>query len=214
MCVCSSDASIMCARSVQRRDSWALVGAPGVWPAQHDRLRRPFLREGAGFEALLERRAQKIEEIRYSRPHRQKCCAPDHDPRSLLPPHLPAHMLSWCARRAGAHLARRCPAQASLRAHLRGAASQTSPDGDAAAGASAADFTLSEEQGEFQRVAEAFAREQLAPFSARWDAEHHFPVDTLRRAAELGFGGLYVGEDVGGEPQRRRPLVGRSPPPR
>eukprot|EP00951_Prasinocladus_malaysianus_P025246 scaffold220725_cov48-Prasinocladus_malaysianus.AAC.2 len=32
----------------------------------------------------------------------------------------------------------------------------------------------------------------------RWDFEGHFPVDKLRAAAELGFGGIYVKEDVGG----------------
>eukprot|EP00850_Spirogloea_muscicola_P000687 SM000002S05767 [mRNA] locus=s2:2067372:2071690:- [translate_table: standard] len=32
----------------------------------------------------------------------------------------------------------------------------------------------------------------------RWDEEKHFPVDTLRRAAALGFGGLYCRDDVGG----------------
>jgi hypothetical protein len=64
---------------------------------------------------------------------------------------------------------------------------------------------LTEEQAEFKRVADAFAREELLPFAAQWDAEHHFPVDTLRRAAALGFGGLYVGDDVGGAPALRTP---------
>ena len=60
------------------------------------------------------------------------------------------------------------------------------------------DFALTPDQAEFQRTAEAFARDSLLPFSARWDAEHHFPVDALRQAAALGFGGLYVRGDVGG----------------
>ncbi|KAL4517780.1 hypothetical protein Ndes2526A_g02159 [Nannochloris sp. 'desiccata'] len=64
--------------------------------------------------------------------------------------------------------------------------------------ASSSDFTLSGEQAEFQRVAEDFARERLAPQSAQWDAEHHFPVGVLQEAAALGFGGIYVSEDVGG----------------
>jgi alkylation response protein AidB-like acyl-CoA dehydrogenase len=38
----------------------------------------------------------------------------------------------------------------------------------------------------------------MAPHSARWDEEKHFPVDVLRQAAALGFGGVYVREDVGG----------------
>jgi alkylation response protein AidB-like acyl-CoA dehydrogenase len=47
-------------------------------------------------------------------------------------------------------------------------------------------------------VARAFSLEELAPNSARWDAEAFFPVETMRQAAALGFAGLYVKEDVGG----------------
>ncbi|MDX5394276.1 MAG: acyl-CoA dehydrogenase family protein [Caulobacteraceae bacterium] len=60
------------------------------------------------------------------------------------------------------------------------------------------DFELSEEQRALVAAAEAFAAAELAPHSARWDAEGMFPVVTLRKAAELGFAGLYVGEDIGG----------------
>ncbi|MDX5331225.1 MAG: acyl-CoA dehydrogenase family protein [Caulobacteraceae bacterium] len=60
------------------------------------------------------------------------------------------------------------------------------------------DFELSEEQRALVAAAEAFAAAELAPHSAWWDAEGIFPVDTLRKAAELGFAGLYVGEDIGG----------------
>ena len=59
-------------------------------------------------------------------------------------------------------------------------------------------FELSEDQRVLQAAAEAFAAAELAPNSARWDAEHHFPVDTLRKAAELGFAAIYLSEDVGG----------------
>jgi hypothetical protein len=60
------------------------------------------------------------------------------------------------------------------------------------------DFTLSEDQRAIQEMAQAFARDELAPHSARWDEESHFPVDVLRQAAGLGFAGVYVQEDVGG----------------
>ena len=43
-----------------------------------------------------------------------------------------------------------------------------------------------------------FARNELLPHAAEWDATENFPVAALRRAAELGFGGIYVAEDVGG----------------
>ncbi len=60
------------------------------------------------------------------------------------------------------------------------------------------DFSLSEDQLAIQDVAEAFARDRLAPNAARWDEDKHFPVDVLREAAALGFAGLDVREDVGG----------------
>src|SRR5437667_7934708 len=60
------------------------------------------------------------------------------------------------------------------------------------------DFDLSEEQRATQDTARAFAREEMMPFARQWDEEEFFPVDTLRRAAALGFGGIYVAADVGG----------------
>jgi alkylation response protein AidB-like acyl-CoA dehydrogenase len=60
------------------------------------------------------------------------------------------------------------------------------------------DFTLTDDQRAIEDAARAFAAAELAPCSARWDAESHFPVDVLRKAAGLGFAGLYVQEDVGG----------------
>ena len=59
-------------------------------------------------------------------------------------------------------------------------------------------FELNEEQRAFQDVAQAFARDNLSPFAAEWDAKSIFPVETMRKAAALGFAGLYVREDVGG----------------
>ena len=60
------------------------------------------------------------------------------------------------------------------------------------------DFTLSAEQEAFRALAQSFAENELAPFAAEWDRDCTFPVDTLRKAAALGFGGIYVGDDVGG----------------
>jgi len=59
-------------------------------------------------------------------------------------------------------------------------------------------FTLSEEQQAFQATARAFARAQMMPYARDWDENEIFPVETLRQAAALGFGGIYVKEDVGG----------------
>ena len=59
-------------------------------------------------------------------------------------------------------------------------------------------FDLTEDQQAIWDAAHAFAQAELAPHSARWDEEAHFPVDVLRQAASLGFAGIYVREDVGG----------------
>jgi alkylation response protein AidB-like acyl-CoA dehydrogenase len=60
------------------------------------------------------------------------------------------------------------------------------------------DFELSDEQRAFQETARTFAREQMMPFARDWDEGEIFPVETLRQAAALGFGGIYVKDDVGG----------------
>ena len=59
-------------------------------------------------------------------------------------------------------------------------------------------FDLTQDQQAIWDAAHAFAAAELAPHSARWDEEKHFPVDVLRQAASLGFASIYVREDVGG----------------
>jgi alkylation response protein AidB-like acyl-CoA dehydrogenase len=60
------------------------------------------------------------------------------------------------------------------------------------------DFALSDEQRLLQDTARGFARERMMPFAREWDEGEIFPVETLRHAAELGFAGMYVRDDVGG----------------
>lgn len=60
------------------------------------------------------------------------------------------------------------------------------------------DFNLSEDQIAFQGMARNFAAEVFAPNAEKWDEEKTFPVMELRKAAELGFAGIYVGEEHGG----------------
>src|SRR5436309_14989973 len=60
------------------------------------------------------------------------------------------------------------------------------------------DFDLSEEQRAIQDTARDFARAEMMPFAREWDERETFPVETLRKAAALGFGGIYVKDDVGG----------------
>ncbi|MBD8875069.1 acyl-CoA dehydrogenase family protein [Roseibium polysiphoniae] len=60
------------------------------------------------------------------------------------------------------------------------------------------DFSLSEDQRAFRDMASAFARDEMEPYAREWDEKAYFPQETLRQAASLGFGGIYVREDVGG----------------
>jgi alkylation response protein AidB-like acyl-CoA dehydrogenase len=60
------------------------------------------------------------------------------------------------------------------------------------------DFDLSKEQRAMKETAHAFARDEMMPYARQWDEEESLPINTLRRAAALGFAGIYVGADVGG----------------
>lgn len=60
------------------------------------------------------------------------------------------------------------------------------------------DFSLSDEQQAYVDSARTFARAEMAPFAARWDAESYFPIQTLAKAGELGFMALYTPEAAGG----------------
>ncbi len=60
------------------------------------------------------------------------------------------------------------------------------------------DFELSDDQRAFQELARDFAAREMAPHAAEWDEKSIFPVETLRKAAALGFAAIYVKGDVGG----------------
>ncbi|HEY0599804.1 isobutyryl-CoA dehydrogenase [Brevundimonas sp.] len=60
------------------------------------------------------------------------------------------------------------------------------------------DFALTDDQRAIQDAARAFAEAELAPHSADWDETKHFPVDVMKHAAEMGFCGIYTGEEHGG----------------
>ncbi|CAN5220041.1 isobutyryl-CoA dehydrogenase [soil metagenome] len=59
-------------------------------------------------------------------------------------------------------------------------------------------YQLSTEQRGLVDVVRGFAEAELAPHAIEWDQEKHFPVETIKRAGELGLGGIYVREDAGG----------------
>jgi alkylation response protein AidB-like acyl-CoA dehydrogenase len=59
-------------------------------------------------------------------------------------------------------------------------------------------FDLTDEQRQIQELAQQFTADALTPFAGEWDEKHIFPRDTIRQAAELGFGAIYVSEESGG----------------
>ncbi|HEX9964921.1 MAG TPA: acyl-CoA dehydrogenase family protein [Allosphingosinicella sp.] len=59
-------------------------------------------------------------------------------------------------------------------------------------------FDLTDEQRQIQEMARNFTADAITPHAAEWDEKHIFPRDTIREAAALGFGSIYVSEESGG----------------
>ena len=59
-------------------------------------------------------------------------------------------------------------------------------------------FELTDDQLAYQDAARSFARGEMAPHAARWDETSEFPLDTIARAGEIGFCGIYTPEALGG----------------
>src|ERR1700754_938206 len=64
-------------------------------------------------------------------------------------------------------------------------------------------FTLNEDQLAVRDMARDFAAEKIAPHALRWDEDKYFPVEVMRDAAQLGMGGIYIRDDVGGSAMTR-----------
>lgn len=59
-------------------------------------------------------------------------------------------------------------------------------------------FSLTEDQLAIQEMAQKFTADAITPHAAEWDEKHIFPRETVKAAAELGFGAIYVSEQGGG----------------
>ncbi len=59
-------------------------------------------------------------------------------------------------------------------------------------------FAFTDDQLAIQDMARKFTADAITPHAGAWDEKHIFPRDTLRAAAELGFGAIYVSEESGG----------------
>lgn len=68
-------------------------------------------------------------------------------------------------------------------------------------------FQLNDEHQAFRDMAAEFARNKLMPNADSWDENHHFPVDVLREAAQLGMAGMVAREDIGGTGLKRLDAV-------
>ena len=67
--------------------------------------------------------------------------------------------------------------------------------------------TTPDERAAILEAVREFAQAELAPHALDWDERKHFPRDTLNRAGELGLGGIYTREDVGGSALSRLDAV-------
>lgn len=68
-------------------------------------------------------------------------------------------------------------------------------------------YPITDDQHALVDMVRHFATESLAPNAAEWDETHHFPLDVLRKAGELGMGAMYCREDFGGSGLTRADAV-------
>jgi alkylation response protein AidB-like acyl-CoA dehydrogenase len=66
---------------------------------------------------------------------------------------------------------------------------------------------MTEDQRSIVLMVRKFATEVLAPQASEWDETHHFPIDLLRQAGELGMGAIYAREEFGGSGLSRADTV-------
>ncbi|MDX6278095.1 MAG: short-chain 2-methylacyl-CoA dehydrogenase [Nocardioidaceae bacterium] len=59
-------------------------------------------------------------------------------------------------------------------------------------------FALSSEHETFRRSVREFAEAEVAPHVAKWDKDHFFPVDLVKKMGDLGLFGLTAPEEYGG----------------
>ena len=60
------------------------------------------------------------------------------------------------------------------------------------------DFRLTDEQNQIKEMVREFAESEIKPHLAKWDEAQHFPVDTFKKAGELGLLGAIFPEQYGG----------------
>lgn len=59
-------------------------------------------------------------------------------------------------------------------------------------------IALTDTHRDIQALAREFAANEIAPHAARWNADHHTPLDVIHRMGDVGFLGIIVPEQYGG----------------
>jgi alkylation response protein AidB-like acyl-CoA dehydrogenase len=59
-------------------------------------------------------------------------------------------------------------------------------------------FSLNENQLMIAQMVRDFAEKEIKPFYKQWDADEHFPVETMKKMGELGLLGIFIPEEYGG----------------
>lgn len=59
-------------------------------------------------------------------------------------------------------------------------------------------FSLNENQAMIAQMVRDFAEKEIKPFYKQWDADEHFPVETMKKMGELGLLGIFIPEEYGG----------------
>ena len=59
-------------------------------------------------------------------------------------------------------------------------------------------FSLNENQEMIAQMVRDFAEKEIKPFYKQWDADEHFPVETMKKMGELGLMGIFIPEEYGG----------------
>ena len=59
-------------------------------------------------------------------------------------------------------------------------------------------FSLNENQVMIAQMVRDFAEKEIKPFYKQWDADEHFPVETMKKMGELGLLGIFIPEEYGG----------------
>ncbi len=60
------------------------------------------------------------------------------------------------------------------------------------------EFNFSEEQISIKEMAKSFSESELMPYASEWDQREVFPLEILKKSAEIGFASIYVDEKFGG----------------